>query len=193
MTADFFLVNIDTRDQMRCVLERLSSTSKERAGTVLSPTGPERMFPLYSSLRETGWPVYTADHRSTRCGLSPLLCSPTLSQVSPQTTNSWPCTSQALCCYSVTQLCPTLCDRMDCSMPGFPAHHSLPKFAQTHGHWVDDAVQLFHVLSSPSPAFNFSQHLGLFQWAGSSHQVVKVLEFQFQHQSFQWIFWTDFL
>ena len=47
MTADFFLVNIDTGDQMRCVLERLSSTSKERAGTVLSPTGPERTFPLY--------------------------------------------------------------------------------------------------------------------------------------------------
>ena len=50
------------------------------------------------------------------------------------------------------------------------------------------------ILSSPSPpAFNLSQHQGLFQWVGSSHQVAKVLEFQLQHQSFQWIFRTDFL
>ena len=61
-------------------------------------------------------------------------------------------------------------------------------------HWVSDAIQPSHPLSSPSPpAFNLSQHQGLFQWVSSSHQVAKVLEFQLQHQSFQWIFRTDFL
>ena len=70
---------------------------------------------------------------------------------------------------SVTQLCPTLCDPMDCSTPGFPVHHQLPELAQTHVHWVSDAIQPFHPLSSPSsPAFNLSQHQGLFQWVSSS-------------------------
>ena len=65
--------------------------------------------------------------------------------------------------------------------------------SQTHVHWVDDAIQSSHPLSSPSPpAFSLSQHQGLFQWVGSSHQVTKVLELQLQHQSFQWIFRTDF-
>ena len=56
-----------------------------------------------------------------------------------------------------------------------------------HVHWIGDAIQPSHPLSSPSPAFNLSQHQGLFQWVSSSHQVAKVLEFQLQHQSFQWI------
>ena len=74
----------------------------------------------------------------------------------------------------------TLCDPIDCSMPGLPVHHQLPKFAQTHVHWVGDAIQLFHPLSSTSPpAFNLSQHQGLFQWVSSLHQVVKVLSFRF--------------
>ena len=95
---------------------------------------------------------------------------------------------------SVTQLCPTLCDPMDCSTPGLPVHHQLPEFTQTHVHWVGDAIQSSHRLSSPSPpTFNLSQHQGLFKWVSSSQQVVKVLEFQLQHQSFQWIFSTDFL
>ena len=65
---------------------------------------------------------------------------------------------------------------MDCSMPDFPVLHYLPEFAQTHVHWVGDAIQLSHPLSSPSaPAFNLSQHQGLFQCVGSSHQVAKVL------------------
>ena len=97
------------------------------------------------------------------------------------------------CCCSVTQLCPTLCDPMDCSTPGFPVHHQLPELAQTHVHRVGDAIQTSCPLSSSSPpAFNLSQHQGLFQWVSSSHQVAKVLEFQLQHQSFQWIFKTDF-
>ena len=95
---------------------------------------------------------------------------------------------------SVTQLCPTLYDPMDCSKPGLPVHHQLLEFTQTHVHWVGDAIQPSHSLSSPSlPAFNLSQHQGLFQWVCSLYQVAKLLEFQLQHQFFQWIFRTDFL
>ena len=83
---------------------------------------------------------------------------------------------------------------MDCSTLGFPVHHQLPELAQTHVHWVGDAIQPSHPLSSPSPpTFTPSQHQSLFQWVSSSRQVVKVLEFQLQHQSFQWIFRSDFL
>ena len=161
----------------------------------------------------------------------------------------------------VVQSCLTLCDPMDCSMPGLPIHHQLPEFTQTHVHRVGDAIQPSHPLLSPSrsarnlsqhqvlfqcqypgydqyqfsrsivscslwphglqhtrlpcplparrscsnsypivsdaiqpsrpllspspPAFNFSQHQGLFQWVSSLHQVAKVLEFQLQHQSSQ--------
>ena len=95
---------------------------------------------------------------------------------------------------SVNQLCPTLCDPMDCSTPGFPVHHQLPEFTQTHVRWVGDAIQPSHPLSSPSPTpFNLSQQQGLFQWVSSLDQVARVLEFQCQCQSFQWIFRTDFL
>ena len=94
---------------------------------------------------------------------------------------------------SVAQSCPTLCDPMNCSTPGLPVHRQLPEFTQTHVHSVGIAIQLSHHLLSPSPASNLSQHQGLFQWVSSSHQVAKVLEFHLQHQSFQWIFRTDFL
>ena len=95
---------------------------------------------------------------------------------------------------SVTQSCLTLCDPRDYSTPGFPVHHQLPELAQTHLHWVSDSIQSSHSLSSPSPpAFSLSQHQGFFQWVSSSDQVAKVLELQLQHQSFQWIFRTDFL
>ena len=95
---------------------------------------------------------------------------------------------------SVAQLCPTLYDPMDCSTPGFPDHHQLLELTQTHFHWVSDAIQPSHPLSSPSPpAFNLSQHQGLFKSVISLHQVAKVLEFQLQHQSFQWIFRIGFL
>ena len=83
---------------------------------------------------------------------------------------------------------------LDCSMTGFPVHHQLPELTQTHVHWVGDAIQPSHPLSSPSlPAFNLPQHQGFSQWVSSLYQVAKVLEFQLQHQSFQWIFRTDFL
>ena len=66
---------------------------------------------------------------------------------------------------SVTQSCPTLCDPMDCCMPGLPVHHQLLEFTQTHVHCLGYVIQPSHPLSSPSPsAFNFSQHEGLFRW-----------------------------
>ena len=87
---------------------------------------------------------------------------------------------------SVAQSRPTLCDPMNCSTPGLSVHHQLPEFTQTHVHRVSDAIQLSHPLSSPSPpAPNPSQHQSLFQWVNSLHEVVKVLEFQLQHHSFQ--------
>ena len=83
---------------------------------------------------------------------------------------------------------------MNRSTPGLPVHHQLPESTQTHVHWVGDAIQPPHPLSSPSPpALNLSQHQGLFQWVSSLHQVAKVLEFQLQHQSFQWTPRTDLL
>ena len=86
------------------------------------------------------------------------------------------------------------CDPMNRNMPGLPVHHKLPELTQTHVHWVGDAIQPSHPLSSPSPpAPNPSQHHSLFQWVRSLHQVAKVLEFQFQHQSFQWTPRTDLL
>ena len=95
---------------------------------------------------------------------------------------------------SVAQLCLTLCDPMNHSVPGLPVHHQLPEFTQTHVHRVSDAIQPSHPLSSPSPpAPNPSQHQGLFQWVNSSHEVAKVLEFQLQHQSFQCTSRTDLL
>ena len=87
---------------------------------------------------------------------------------------------------SVTQLCPTLCNPVDCSMPVFPVNHRLPEPTQTHVHHLGNAIQPSHSLFSLSHlAFNFSQHQGLFQRVSSLHQVAKVLEFQLQHQSFQ--------
>ena len=95
-----------------------------------------------------------------------------------------------------------LCDPMDCSTPGLLVHHQLLEFTQTHDHHVGGAIQPSHPLSSPSPpTFNLSQHQGLFQWVSSSRHVAKVLEFQSQYQSFQWIFrlisfrmdWLDLL
>ena len=83
---------------------------------------------------------------------------------------------------------------MNRSMPDLPVHHQLSESTQTHVHWVGDAIQPSHPLSSPSPPdFNLSQHQGLFKRVSSLHQVAKLLEFQLQHQSFQWSFRTDFL
>ena len=83
---------------------------------------------------------------------------------------------------SVTQSCLTLCDPMDCSTPDFPVHNQLLELAHTHVHQVSDAIQQSHPLSSPSPAFNISQHQGLFQSVNSSHQVAKVLGFHWRRE-----------
>ena len=92
---------------------------------------------------------------------------------------------QGSCC-SVSQWCPTLCDPINCSTPGLPVHHQLPECTQTHVRCVSDAIQSFCPLSSPSPpAFNLSQHQGLFQRVSSLHQMIKVLELQPKHQSLQ--------
>ena len=71
--------------------------------------------------------------------------------------------------------------------------HHLLEIAQTHVLWVGDTIQPSHPLSLSPPAFNLSQHQGLFKWVSSSHQVAKILEFRLQHQSFQWTPRTDFL
>ena len=103
---------------------------------------------------------------------------------------------------SVAQLCPTLCDPMNCSTPALPVHHQLPEFTQTPVHQVSDAIQPSHPLSSPSPpAPNPSQHQSLFQWVNSSHEMAKVLEFQLQYFFFpkksqdwsplEWIGWIS--
>ena len=94
---------------------------------------------------------------------------------------------------SVTQPCLNLCHPMDYSKPDFPVHHQLQQLAKTYVHQVGDARQPSHSLLPASPVFNLSQHQSLFQWVSSSHQVAKVLKLQFHHQSFQWIFRTDFL
>ena len=95
---------------------------------------------------------------------------------------------------SVAQSCPTLFDPMNRSTPGLPVHHQLLEFTQTHVHCVGDAIQPSHPLSFPSPpALNLSQHQGLCKWVSFSHQVTKVLQFQLQHQSFQWTPGTDLL
>ena len=95
---------------------------------------------------------------------------------------------------SVAQSCLTLCNLMNHGTPGLPVHYQLLESTQTHVHRVNDAIQPSHPLSSPSAAaLNLYQHQGLFQWASSSHQVAKVLEFQLQHKSFQWMLRTDLL
>ena len=95
------------------------------------------------------------------------------------------------CCCSVAKSCPTLCDPMDCSTPAFLFTISWSLLKLIHG--VGDVILPSHPLLSPSPpAFNLSQHQDLFR-VSSLHQVAKVMEFQLQHQSFQWIFRTNFL
>ena len=84
---------------------------------------------------------------------------------------------------SVSQSCLTFCDPMDCSMPDLPVHHQFPGFTQTYVHHVSNAIQPFYPLLSLSPpAFNLSQHQGLFECIISLHQVAKVLQFQLQHR-----------
>ena len=106
--------------------------------------------------------------------------SQTLKKLSLKINSEWLETS---CCRSVPQSRPTL-QLHDCSTPGFPVLHYLSELAQTHVHQVSDAIQPSHLPVTPLlPALHLSQHQGLFQWVGFSHQVAKILELQ--HQSFR--------
>ena len=125
---------------------------------------------------------------------------------SPVTLNMW-CVVESLkfpvgsnffqkycCCFSVTKSCLTLCDSVDSSTPASSVLHYLSGFAQIHVRWVTDAIPTSYPLSPPSLfAFNISKHQGLFQSVGFSHQVAKVLEFQLQQESLQWVFRVVFL
>ena len=94
----------------------------------------------------------------------------------------------------VNESCLTIWEPMDCSTPGFPVHHQPLETTQTQLHRVSDAIQPSHPLSSPCPITNNSaQHHVIFQWVSSLHHVATIVEIQLQHQSFQWIFRTDFL
>ena len=97
-------------------------------------------------------------------------------------------------CCPVAKSCPTFCDPLNCSIWGFPVLPCLPEFAQTHVHWVNDAIQPSRPLLPPSPlAFSLSHHQGFFQWVISTHQLGMVLELQLYNKPFQWIFRVDFL
>ena len=149
----------------------------------------EKRVIIPQALNASGWkgnmPHLLTTHLSELFPLPPL---------KPEDRGVWTSTWISVQFSSVTQLCLTLCNPIDCSMPGFPVHHQLLELTQLMS--IESVMPSNHLipLSSPSPpAFNLSQHQGLFQWVSSLHQVAKVLEFQLQHQSFQWIFRTDFL
>ena len=161
------------------VLQKLPNTS------ILT----SHLSPFYCLPWRINFQIYMTDHINPLLKNWQYICfSATLSN---HPTLSFPHLSFQLS--SVTQSCPALCDPMDCSTPGLPVQHQLPELTQTHVHQVSDAIQPSNLLSSPSPTFNLSQCQGLFQWVSSSNQVTKLLEFQLQHQPFQWIFRTDFL
>ena len=96
--------------------------------------------------------------------------------------------------FPFVQSTPTLCDLMEYSKPDYPVLHHHLELVQIHVYWVSDAIQPSHPLLFPfPPAFNLSQDQGLFKLFSSSHEMVKELEFQLQHQSLQWLIRTDFL
>ena len=125
---------------------------------------------IYSSLMDH-FPYMASLASRKGCSGSPFL--------SPSEQPPHAFTFLSTCCCSVPQSCPTLCNPTDCSTPGFLVLHHLPELAQNHVHWVGDAIQLSHSLSSPSPpAFKLSQHHGLCQWVSPLNQVAKVLALQ---------------
>ena len=151
-------------------------------------TAWRKHFKVFAALQLFNIVTHGLQHTRLPCpSLSPGVCSnscplswwchPTISSsVAPFSScpQSFPA-SKSFPLRAVVQSVSPVSDPMDCSKPGFPVFHYLLEFAQIHAHWVGDAIQPSHPLSSPSlPAFNLSQHQGLFQWIGSSHQVVKV-------------------
>ena len=158
----------------------------------------------HSQVSRTSWSPLNQSVWWQGHGIGMVMCSRVIATAPGPTFPGWPAlrcgsvllwlSSNKIQFSSVAQSCPTLRDPVDHSTPGLPVHHWLLEFTQTYVHWVGDAIQPSHPLLSPSPpAFNLSQHEGLFQWVSSLHQVGRVLEFQLQHHSFQWIFRTDLL
>ena len=149
----------------------------------------------FKDLDATGWlSKHALKYMSTHVHSS-IIDSSQMAEATKMSTKGYPSLkNKSVQFSSVTQSCLTLCNPMECSMPGFPVHHQLPELVQTHAHQVGDAIQQSHPLLSRSPPpFSISQHQCLFQSVSSSHQVAKVLELQLQHQSFKWMFRTDFL
>ena len=147
-------------------VEKRESGSSKRRGWW--PKGLER-GQCHQIACTTGPWLENSSFRSTRRGTS-FWNSPVTKGGSKKIHSCFRC-----CCCSVTKLCPTLCDPMDYSTPGFPVLHCLLEFTQVHVHWVGDAIQPSHPLSSSSPPpSNLSQHQNLFHWAISSHQVANI-------------------
>ena len=174
-------------------LPKLAQTHIHWVGDAIQPSGPllSHSYPAYifpsirvfsnESAFHIRWPKYWSSSISSSNEYSSLISFRI----------DW---SDLLAVQFSCSVCPILCDPMDCSTPGFPVHHQPPELTKTHVQQVSDAIQPIHPLSSPFlPAFNFSQHQGLLKWVSSLHQVAKVLEFQLQHQSFQWTLRTDLL
>ena len=109
------------------------------------------------------------------------------------TKSKLPLLKPTCCCWSVIQSYPTLLNPTDCSIPGLPVLHHLLKFARVYVHCISDAIKPSHPLTPSSPALNLSQHQGLFQRVGCSHQMTKILELQLQHQSSQRVCRVDIL
>ena len=151
--------------------------------TILTPELWKKYFPLNRSLAPKGWGWATFRH------FPPIgdLPDPRIEAVSPVLTGrffitsaTWQAVSSSCCCCSVAQLCLTLWNPVDCSMPGFPVLHYLLEFDQTHVHWISDAIQPSHLLLPPfPPALSLSQHQGIFQSVSSLHQVAKFWSFSF--------------
>ena len=119
-------------------------------------------------------PHFKTNYQNTYAVCTPMFIA-ALFTITKQNMETFQVSLDRWVCCSVTQSCPIPCESMDCSTPGFPVLHHLLELAQTHVHWVDDAIQLSHPLLSPSPpAFNLSQYQSLFQWVISLYQVAKV-------------------
>ena len=146
---------------------------------------------LVLSSREAGRWTHSGGHSQRQ--LFPILPAIGLTQQDVLRLNGRTNTISSVQFSSVAQSYSTLCDPMDCSTPGLPVHHQLLEFTQTRVHWVGDAIQPSHPVSSPSPpAFSLYQHQGFFQESQFFASGGPSLD-QFQHQSFQWIFRTNFL
>ena len=167
-------------------------SSQSQSSTQTQGKGPKT--PCFDGKQAKGLADMSYNHHS--CGrthnsqLVGLTGSGHPNYISRLNAKMWTHNFNNLICFSIAKSCPVLCNPMDCSMPGFPVHHHLPEFAQTHVHWVMGANHL--ILCCPLLLPSIFHNIRFFQWVGSSHQIAKVMDLQLQHQSFQWIFRVDF-